>query len=313
MGLPREISAMPLNLDLLNTFLVTVEEGSINRAAARLLRAQPAVGRQIRLLEESLGTPLLLRSSSGVRPTAAGDLLLRHARDIMREVTRAETAIGQLEKEPQGHVIVALPTSLVDQIAIRLFVQMQDKYPGVRLELREGDSHAVLGWIKDGTADLGLLPEGDTDPSLHSIKFASQILCFCGRADRFAQLPSSISWSDALAYPLALSIRPNRLRHIIDNIAHTIGCEVRPIVEAGTTRLVSLLVYEGSAFTIRPYVGKVPDVVDGIALIPICEPQIIRNLSIVWAAERTLSSAIEATKSVLANLSSQLPATEVVR
>lgn len=301
---------MSLNLNHLNAFLVAVEEGSINQAATRLQTAQPAVGRKIRLLEEALGAPLLMRSSNGVQPTAAGDLLILHARDIMGEIARAEAAIGQLGKEPQGQVGVALPTSLVDQIAVKLFSRMRQRYPLVRLELRDGDSNAVLGWLKDGSSQIGLLPEGDTDQSLQSIEFTNQILCFCGRSDQFPVLPSSISWSDALRYPLALSIRPNRFRHLIDNVASTIGCQVTPVVEAGTTRMVSLLVQEGSAFSIRPYVGRVPDIVDGIALIPISEPQVIRRLAIVWEREQMLSSAAEAVKKVLTELAGELPVTE---
>ncbi|HLU04739.1 MAG TPA: LysR family transcriptional regulator, partial [Advenella sp.] len=56
------VLALALNLDHLHAFLVVTEEGSINRAAVRLLRAQTAVGRQIKLLEEAMGVALFERT-----------------------------------------------------------------------------------------------------------------------------------------------------------------------------------------------------------------------------------------------------------
>ncbi|MGH8814053.1 MAG: LysR family transcriptional regulator, partial [Advenella sp.] len=73
---------MALNLDHLHAFLVVTEEGSINRAAVRLLRAQTAVGRQIKLLEEAMGVALFERTASGVILTQAGTELIEFARRI---------------------------------------------------------------------------------------------------------------------------------------------------------------------------------------------------------------------------------------
>ena len=165
---------MALNLTHLRAFLTVVEEGSINRAAARLLRAQPAVGRQIKLLEESFGLPLLERSSAGVQPTAAGLMLVEHARLIFQDIARAEAAMAGVGQEPAGIVTVALPSSLVEQLSTRLFGEVKARYPLIKLNLMEGDSHAVAGWMREQRADLALLPDGGQDLSLHSMACATR-------------------------------------------------------------------------------------------------------------------------------------------
>lgn len=302
---------MALNLHYLKAFLVVVEEGSISRAASRLLVAQPALGRQIRLLEESLGAKLLERLPTGVQPTAAGRLLLVHARDILREVTRAEAAISPYGQEAQGDVIVALPTSIVGQVAASLFRSVQSRFPLIRLVLREGDSHVMQEWMRDGTADLALLPEGDSDASLHATVCAWQMLCFCGRPDLIPGGLRPMPLIEALTYPLAMSVRPNRLRRVVDDAARQLGLTVRPAVECSSGRMLSLLARDGAAFTIQPWVGLVPAIVDGVAILPVVEPTMVRTLAVVWSTSRPLTLGADEVKKVLERIVRELPATEL--
>lgn len=71
-----------MDLRLLRAFVVA-EEKNFTRAAARLYLTQPALSRQVQALERQVGAPLFERSSCGAAPTAAGDVLLIHARGII--------------------------------------------------------------------------------------------------------------------------------------------------------------------------------------------------------------------------------------
>ena len=298
---------MALDLEHLKAFLVVVEEGSITRASTRLRVAQPALGRQMRVLEESLGVQLLERSSIGVHPTPAGGRLLSHARDILREVSRAEAAVGAYGEQAQGNVVVALPTSMAHQLAAPLLRSVRSRFPLIRMVMREGDSYVVQEWIRDGTADIALLPEGDSDPSLHATVCATQTVCFFGRPDLIPGGLQPMPLAEALNYPLAMSMRPNRLRRRVDDAARQLGLSVQPIVECGSGRLLSLLARDGVAFCIQPWVGPAPVVEDGVAILPIVEPTISRSLAVVWSTRRTLSPAAESVRSVLENTIADLP------
>lgn len=298
---------MPLDLDHLKAFLVVVEEGSITRAASRLLVAQPALGRQMRLLEESLGAKLLARSPTGVQPTAAGRELLVHARDILREVSRAEAAIAPYGQQAEGEVVVALPTSLVDLLAPRLFRSVRHAFPLIRMVMREGDSHVVQEWLRDAKVDLGLLPDSCSDTSLHVGAGTTQVLCFCGRPDLIPGGLRPIPLSEALTYPLAMSMKPNRLRRLVDDAARTLGLSVQPAVECSSGHMLSLLARDGMAFSIQPWVGPAPVVVDGLAVLPIIEPSIARTLAVVWSTTRTLSLAADEVRQVLERIITELP------
>ncbi len=115
-----------------------------------------------------------------------------------------------------------------------------------------------------------------------------------------------MSLAEALSYPLALSISPNRMRMLLDNAAKALGLTITPFVEAETTHTISLLVKEGLACTIRPYVGALPVTKDGLAHIRLSEPALQRRLSAVSSAQASLNPAGRATLSVLIELSKAL-------
>jgi len=81
----------------LKYFVSVAEERNFNRAAARLRVSQPAVSRQIADLENELGVPLFVRSGHGVALTAEGEVMLDHARAVLRRAAEAQEAMRALQ------------------------------------------------------------------------------------------------------------------------------------------------------------------------------------------------------------------------
>lgn len=119
--------------------------------------AQPSLSQQIQRLEEELNTVLLLRSSAGVRPTDACEMLLPH----LRAALRAEDAILQeanaLSGMAKGRVrvgAVGFPTRAFLPKAVRRF---HEQYPGLHLEAHEGFSEQIRAQVEDGDLDIGVI------------------------------------------------------------------------------------------------------------------------------------------------------------
>src|SRR6476661_9282295 len=101
-----------MDLRQLEYFVRVAELGSFTRAAIELDVAQPALSRQVRLLEVELRQTLLTRNGRGAVPTEAGKLLLAHGRGILHQVERARDELDRLRGGVAGRVALGLPNSL---------------------------------------------------------------------------------------------------------------------------------------------------------------------------------------------------------
>jgi DNA-binding transcriptional LysR family regulator len=91
-----------VSLSQIQYFVAVAEEGHVGRAARGLRIAQPAVSRQIRRLEDELGTTLFVRTPRGMELSSPGALFLKHARAILGAVSAAERDVRRLGSSGTG-------------------------------------------------------------------------------------------------------------------------------------------------------------------------------------------------------------------
>ncbi len=155
-----------MNLKQLEYFVRVAELGGFSRAAQALDIAQPALSRQVRLLETDLRVSLLTRTGRGVVLTDAGKRLFDHSVGILHLVARAAEDLSVARDQPSGRVVVGLPPSIGRLLTLPLVRAFVDELPQARLAIVEGLSTHLGEWIATGRVDLGLLHNPEPNPAL---------------------------------------------------------------------------------------------------------------------------------------------------
>ncbi|RYF37343.1 MAG: LysR family transcriptional regulator, partial [Comamonadaceae bacterium] len=146
-----------MDLKQLEYFVRVAELGSFTRAAVALDVAQPALSRQVRLLEVELRQNLLTRNGRGAAPTEAGKLLLEHGRGILHQVERAREELGRVRGALAGRVAIGLPPSVAKVMAVPLIRELRLRMPDASLSISEGLSVGMHESLANGRLDIALL------------------------------------------------------------------------------------------------------------------------------------------------------------
>ncbi len=120
-----------MDFNKLRTFLVVAEEGSVTRAAQRLLRTQPAVSQALRQLEEDLGIALLQRKSGRIYLTPEGEAVLSVARQTLLTAEQQILQITTGRKAATGVIAVAVIANFGSQFVIDSLVSFRRQFPCV--------------------------------------------------------------------------------------------------------------------------------------------------------------------------------------
>ena len=141
-------------------FVQIVDSGSITKAASALHVAQPALSQQVSALESELKQRLLIRSKQGVKPTAAGHTLYRHAQSILRLVEQARLDVAASGAAPSGRVSIAIaPYSMASSLTPQIISEVGRRYPDIVLHVTEIYGGVLSEAIKNGRLDMALIYE----------------------------------------------------------------------------------------------------------------------------------------------------------
>ncbi|MEV0402790.1 LysR family transcriptional regulator [Actinoallomurus sp. NPDC050550] len=156
-----------LPLQQLYAFAVLAEELHFGHAAERLGIAQPPLSQQIRRLEDKIGHPLFDRGPGRVTLTPAGQALLPSARQAIAELADGLAAARATGSGEVGRIRLGFAASLALTVLPQLLRTHRERFPGVRMDIREMTTAPQIDALREGTIDVGLLREPpDDEPAL---------------------------------------------------------------------------------------------------------------------------------------------------
>jgi DNA-binding transcriptional LysR family regulator len=148
-----------LNVQRMRVLREVAARGSFSAAAEALAYSQPAVSQAVATLEAEIGVTLIERDRRGVRPTAAGEVLVGHTDAILARLEVAESEVAAIAGVRGGHLrIASFPTAGATLVPVAV-ANFRAAHPLVTLTLAEGEPEEIAPRLRDGGFDLVLLFE----------------------------------------------------------------------------------------------------------------------------------------------------------
>lgn len=270
----------------LRSFVTSVKSGSITTAAHLLCIAQPALSRQIHLLEQELGTALLRRSPKGVVPTAAGQVLYDAATDILQRMERIRCAVAQAAAPSRPVIRIAVPPTFSHRLGSNFLAMCERSCPAVSLRLAESWSGYISDLLASGLVDFGVMSESQVGGFKLRAPVLSEALFLVQR-----RVGPSVSLEPIPAralgkIDLVLPTKLHGVRMLLEEVAEAHGIALRVRVEADAWGTIRNLVEAGELCTILS-MREIHDSMDpaSIDYRRIIEPM-IENVFFVVAAEK---------------------------
>jgi DNA-binding transcriptional LysR family regulator len=292
-----------MDIAQLRTFIHVAELGSLSKAAGRLRIAQPALSRQIRLLEEELGIRLFERHGRGMIITDQGRDVLGHAVRVMAELEELKASAAGSDAPVGGHVAIGLSPTVADVISVPFVTAFRARYPGVMVQLVSAYSGYLLDSLYRGEVDLAVLYDPKAARSLRSQPLMIENLFLIGPPDTERSDADPVPFAEMARLPLLLPSTRHGLRNILERFAQEAGVSLNVTVEMDSYTAMKDLVRHGYGCTVLPLAPIYEDVTASrLVAVPICDPSPTRQLVLSYPTDRPVSRAAQLAGESLAGI-----------
>ena len=282
-----------MDLKQLRAFVTVAETGNVTRASNLLNLVQPAVSRQLRMLEEDLGTELFDRSHHGMQLTPSGNTMLEYARRILTEVARAKAEIQPTDGPVSGIVTIGLLASTSDLLATMLAAEVARRYPNIRLRLTIGYAGHLQAWLEAGDVDAALLYGKKGTPALHVKALIEESLWVVAPPTVRLSRKRPLQFSRVAREPFILPAAPQGLRAVIEHAATEAGVTLQVFAETNALSVQKALVAQGHGWTILPAVGVAQEVECGLlSAAPLAPPGLRRTIVLAASSSRQATTPV---------------------
>lgn len=240
-----------MNLTQLRYFVAVARNKSLSRAAHDLHISQPALTRQVKLLESELGGGLLQRHARGVSLTDLGQILLERAERQLRDFEQLRSDVADASIAPTGRLRIGCPPSLSTILLARPLKTFMQTHPKVIVEVRESISDDLWKAVLHDRLDIAIVSATglQTSPHFMSEALFNEPIWLFGPRQKQGRLANQ-SLEDI---PLILTHSNNAARDAVERDMRRSGHHLRIVAETDSPRLMVEMIKAGAGYTIAPY------------------------------------------------------------
>jgi LysR family hydrogen peroxide-inducible transcriptional activator len=295
-----------MDLKQLEYFMAIAHEGSISGAARKIRVAQPTLSQQLRNLEDELGEPLLQRKPRGVEPTAAGMILLEHAKLLIDESARLRNRFDKRREIQQGRLTLGIIPTIAPYLLNKILPTFRRSHPQIDIRIREAKTNELIQLAVDGSIEFAIT----SDISGHDRKKWSLTVRELFRETLVLAAPRSSPIARSAQAPKPADLDTARLIHLGEGhclaeqtrkLCHTIKGQAGLECDQLETAMAMVAAEMGCA--IVPELSIRSRNIDAVSIRPFSQPTPERRINLVKKRAIPLTNAAKEFVSLVGSLS----------
>lgn len=157
-----------MTTDQLKNFIIVAEVLNFRRATEKIYIAQPALSRQIQVLEAEIGAHLFDRSKKQIKLTTAGEFFKKEAQRIIEQLEQVKKKTAQIYRGEAGEIAIGHVSSAMQSVIPGFLKKIQTAVPDLKIGLLEGTNRLIFNKINNRELDFGLVPNAAAPATINS-------------------------------------------------------------------------------------------------------------------------------------------------
>ncbi len=266
--------------------------GSLTRAAERIHLAPSSASHRLTQFEAALGTPLFVRHARGLRPTAAGESLLRHARQVFAQLEQMHADLAPYASGLNSQVTVFANTNAINCFLPEDLGDFLREHPRIRVSLEEQPSPAIIQSVAAGQVEIGVVAADSSLSGLETQAYRHDRLVLIVPDYHPLATREALDFSEALDQPFVCLHAGSAIHTFMMNAAAQLGARLDVRIQVRSFNAVCRMVAAGVGIGMVPNSSNVA--VDGLKALKINDAWAPRNLQLCVRSRTALSPAAAA-------------------
>jgi len=286
-----------MELRELKSFVIAARFRSISKAANELGLGQPTVTTHIKKLEKELNMVLFDRVTRPIRLTLSGQTIFDLSQPLLDGLD--SLAVRTSEAEERGPVTIASTPDIIPHTLLRVVKVFNSLYPNVYLRIQSATRTEVIGMVRTGEVDAGIIQHPDRGEDLHfEPLFLYERVLIAPKGHELLSAPMT-SLDAIVQYPLILMARGTYTRHILEEQLQKKGLHYEVIMELDSMDMIKKFVTIGMGVSVGPRLAIEEEDLDHLGMVSLANFLPVDQAGLITLPGKTLSTPANQFISVL--------------
>jgi len=295
-----------MNTYYLKTLIEVINMKNISRAAEKLFITQPAVSKQLQILEKDFGAILLIKNGREIIPTDDGELLYKYAINLLNEENKIYSKLRNDEDKLLGELLIYTSSLPANYYIHKYIIGFSNIYPEVTFNIKKVDSKAVYNFIDDGLTSFGFTGTPYKNKKIRNICIAEDEIILITSQQKYNELINKkINLDTLMKQDFIIREKGSATLHTFEDFINKKNIKVEDLkikIQAEDNELIITFVKNNMGVAVMPRIAVEKEINEGqVYQLKVEDMELKRKLYYVYHEDRYFSKIEEKFKEYIIN------------